>query len=353
MSRILGPNPYKNRNAIKSPNEFYGRRKLLEQVYRLILGHQSVSILGERRVGKSSLLNALTFEPFLKKSGLPEEFHFVQVDLQYISGGTEEEFIDYLMWRSARVLQLPNPEPGYRALAILADQAAAQEKRIILLMDEFEALVGNKNITPTLFARLRSWVSAFEIPVVIASQEGSLEPLLRTDDVGSSFLALFHPVYVGPLAAGEAEELIRAPARFSGVEFSTEEVNWALGLGGFHPMHLQIACYHMFELKQAGKLTPLALDAAFEYEAADHLRYLLDRLPAAERESLRSWVLDGRTSDKKAESELIRRGILISDDRPESSDKRLRVFSRAVVARIKEQEETRGGLRGIWETFRR
>src|SRR5678816_3156045 len=204
MSRILGPNPYKNRNAIKSPNEFYGRRKLLEQVYRLILGHQSVSILGERRVGKSSLLNALTFEPFLKKSGLPEEFHFVQVDLQYISGGTEEEFIDYLMWRSARVLQLPNPEPGYRALAILADQAAAQEKRIILLMDEFEALVGNKNITPTLFARLRSWVSAFEIPVVIASQEGSLEPLLRTDDVGSSFLALFHPVYVGPLAAGEA-----------------------------------------------------------------------------------------------------------------------------------------------------
>jgi uncharacterized protein len=352
MSAILGPNPYQNRNAIKSADQFYGRRRQLARVTRLILGHQSVSILGERRVGKSSVLNALMFEPFRLKLGLPEQLRFVPLDLQYISGGTEDDFLDYLLRRISKVLRLPPPEPGYGALAAVAEEAAAQGKCISILMDEFEALVYNKKITPGLFARLRAWVSYYQIPVVIASQEGSLEPVLRTDDVGSSFLNLFLPEYVGPLTSEEAQELIRTPATLAGMEFTDTEVNLALQLGGFHPMLLQIACYHIFDLKQAGKLTPQALETAFEYEAADHLTYLLERLPPAERESLRSWVLDGRTSDQRAEAELIRKGILISGDGP-ASEKGLRVFSRIVVRRIGEQEEARGRLRGLWNTLTR
>src|SRR5256885_17249439 len=52
-------NPYLNRVAIRDTGQFYGRRKELARIFSRIGASrpQSVSIVGERRIGKSSLLN--------------------------------------------------------------------------------------------------------------------------------------------------------------------------------------------------------------------------------------------------------------------------------------------------------
>ena len=51
-------NPYMNRSMIRSVDAFYGRKRELQRVMALIGAQmpQSVSLVGERRMGKSSLL---------------------------------------------------------------------------------------------------------------------------------------------------------------------------------------------------------------------------------------------------------------------------------------------------------
>ncbi|HEY0770216.1 MAG TPA: hypothetical protein VGD31_07760, partial [Sphingobacteriaceae bacterium] len=49
-------NPFTSRNMIKDVDCFFGRKKEIEEIYTNLLDLQSTSILGERRLGKSSLL---------------------------------------------------------------------------------------------------------------------------------------------------------------------------------------------------------------------------------------------------------------------------------------------------------
>src|SRR5262245_11973833 len=80
MMRV--PNPYLNRTAIKDDRGFFGRRRELSTIFSRIdaAEPQSVSIVGERRIGKSSLLRALLRrrQLFLRR---PDEYVFVYLDL--------------------------------------------------------------------------------------------------------------------------------------------------------------------------------------------------------------------------------------------------------------------------------
>lgn len=55
-------NPYLNRVMIQDPDQFYGRRREVTRILSRMGSDrpQSVSVVGERRIGKSSLLYHLT-----------------------------------------------------------------------------------------------------------------------------------------------------------------------------------------------------------------------------------------------------------------------------------------------------
>ena len=64
-------NPYLNRMMIRDVKDFYGRKRAVARVYsRISTTHpQSVSIVGPRRIGKSSLLNFVHQEENREKTG--------------------------------------------------------------------------------------------------------------------------------------------------------------------------------------------------------------------------------------------------------------------------------------------
>src|SRR6266568_2256047 len=92
--RPIEVNPYINRAAISEASGFYGREDALRDVYTRVRGGQSVSLIGERRVGKSSLLNAIGFER--EEFGM-DDFDFVFMDMQSIAGCPEDAFLRHLL----------------------------------------------------------------------------------------------------------------------------------------------------------------------------------------------------------------------------------------------------------------
>jgi AAA+ ATPase superfamily predicted ATPase len=66
-------NPYQNQEAIENPDDFFGRKKEIKIIFTLISDAaepHNISIVGERRIGKSSLLlfvkNEATRKKYLK-----------------------------------------------------------------------------------------------------------------------------------------------------------------------------------------------------------------------------------------------------------------------------------------------
>jgi len=91
-----GQNPYLNRNMIRDTRLFFGRKKEIATIYSRLgaARPQSVSIVGERRIGKSSLLYHINQESsrraYLKES---TSYIFIFVDFQEKRRVSVQEFL--------------------------------------------------------------------------------------------------------------------------------------------------------------------------------------------------------------------------------------------------------------------
>lgn len=333
-------NPYTNRTTILNEIDFFGRERELRSIYTRLLGGASVMLIGERRTGKSSILSALNFQSERESMGIPPNLCVAYTDCQEVAGCGERQFLEYIGESFAHAMKLPLPKLIDRAAfkKIGLDSHLKSGLQPVLAIDEFDVLLENDLLDASFLAFLRSWSSGAQVPIVLASWEGSVEDLAQSRGAGSAFLNIFAPVYVGPLDSEDAEALITFPAESIGEPFSPDDLEWIRAFGGLHPFFLQIACYHMLEARRtvgAGGTARLLAEKNFMYDTAPHLRFLVGRLTHGERAVLEDWhgELSAAKSDVGYEG-LFRKGILIRDPEP-------RIFS-AAFAKVFAQSH--GGL---------
>ncbi|MCH7929016.1 MAG: ATP-binding protein [Proteobacteria bacterium] len=78
-------NPFNYGNPIDDPERFFGRRREVEQIFSRLRNpaFESTSIVGERRTGKTSLLNFVSHPSIAAHYGLdPRTYCFCYIDLQ-------------------------------------------------------------------------------------------------------------------------------------------------------------------------------------------------------------------------------------------------------------------------------
>jgi hypothetical protein len=85
IDQVTPRNPYLNRVAIKDPKQFFGRTREVSKIFSRIGASrpQSISVVGERRIGKSSLLYYIN-HPEVRARFLDrmEAYAFAFIDLQ-------------------------------------------------------------------------------------------------------------------------------------------------------------------------------------------------------------------------------------------------------------------------------
>jgi hypothetical protein len=154
-------NPYLNRLMIRSPEQFFGRGKEVSRVLSRIGGQppQSVSIVGERRIGKSSLLFHITW-PEVRRRYLGQDDDLVMVffDLQQLHDLPPEQFLLLLSDQVRKTTgQMSGAAAGgYQEFQALLEQLASAGKRLVLLFDEFDAITSNPRFGKEFYSFLRS-----------------------------------------------------------------------------------------------------------------------------------------------------------------------------------------------------
>lgn len=182
-----GQNPYVTGTALPANSPvFLGRARQVHEILAALRRPDKpacVSILGERRIGKSSLLNqiyaALGTEPGLVS---------IQATAQNWDQQSQAQFYAHLGSAiSIAVGQPPRGEgadyPRFRNLI----GALARDHRFVLILDEFEVMAGNPRFDALFFANLRALAETpeFRFGFLIASRE-PLNKLCREHRIESS-----------------------------------------------------------------------------------------------------------------------------------------------------------------------
>lgn len=285
-------NPYLNRSMIRSVDQFYGRQRELERLMARIGAPtpQSVSIVGERRVGKSSLLWHLAQEEIYRRYlDTPNQYLFLLLDLQGQQHLDEQGFCrifgQHLINAAGSRLKLPmgSDFSGVERMVQTLEQAGL---RLICLFDEFESIPRNPVFGAEFFGFLRSLANVHPVAFITSSRR-DLQSLCHTCQIAESpFFNIFSQVRLGPFVESEALELIRVPSSEAGRPLETHTAE-LLRLGGRLPLFLQLACSTVFEHLAEQESQTLDLDLVehrFAQEADSHFRYLWEHFTAEERE---------------------------------------------------------------------
>jgi hypothetical protein len=285
---MLG-NPFTYGNPISDPHRFVGRAREVEQIFGRLRNaeFESSSLVGDRRIGKTSLLNYLA-DPSVRASHglLPEQYVFVYADLQIVNEAAGPVRLWHWLLKLMRqqckdqevaefVASLEKDEQlDTFALDELFAHIDGKGQHIVFLLDEFEHITANSNIGPDFYYGLRSLVIHHQLALVTSSRRELIE-LCHSEAIKSSpFFNIFANINLSLFSQADADRLIRQSLGNTAVQFSEREIEEVLDLAGLHPYFLQAVCWELYEfyLKglDGGARTRL-LRREFDQEATPHL----------------------------------------------------------------------------------
>ncbi|MCP4428088.1 MAG: ATP-binding protein, partial [Chloroflexi bacterium] len=280
-------NPFYHRGAIRHAADFYGRTAEIKQILGLLRNGQSVSLIGPRRIGKSSLLMHLCRPQTRERLDLPpDQYLFVLVDSQELGGSPPEEVYEALLTglldtaadAGVQLDEIQQPA-SYRVLDRALRQLSQKGVSVVVLLDEFELLAVNEHLTPYFFARLRGLTTKYGLAYLTASQRPLFAISAEEEILSSPFFNIFVTLPLGLFSMNEAEELLNGRLQNTPIRFNDNLRQRLLFLVGPHPFFLHIAGYHAFQaMTQDGDLSAedklAKLDDPIEVEAGSHLGYL-------------------------------------------------------------------------------
>jgi AAA+ ATPase superfamily predicted ATPase len=318
-------NPFTYGNPIADPTRFVGRDNELNQILTRLRSDafESSSVVGERRIGKSSLLNTLK----ARDVGLETRGAAVRVlslDPQMLSSqATPRRFWDRVLRQLSRALSDGELKAAVERLrqaesldtfdlSDLFDQLDDAGLSVVLLLDEFERVAGNSNFGPDFFYGLRALAIHHRLALVTASY-AELSTISHSDDVRASpFFNIFATVHLGPFKPEEADELFERYLAGTDVSFQESERTLLASIAGTHPYYLQIGGGFLFEAHQQGLPIKERLTYArrrFAVEAEDTLEHAWRQSSDEEKISLTVLALlsapkDSDGTDRFSENKL-------------------------------------------------
>src|SRR5262245_35757451 len=292
-------NPYLNRVAIKDPLQFFGRSREVSKIFSRIGAPrpQSISVVGERRIGKSSLLCYIA-HPQIRVRYLDdsENYIFISIDLQQRRRLTRDEFFKELLACIAKETKdesINHLEPHLDSLRVLLETFKEQRRKLIILLDEFDVITTNRAFDLEFYSFLRSIANNYDVAYVTSSAR-DLQELCHTQLIADSpFFNIFTNVFLRAFSQKEAFELIKKPSDEAGrpLEHYARRIT---ELAGYFPYFLQIACSayfdHLFE--NDGKLNREEVEEVFLDEAKGQFRFIWDKMTDGQRNLIRSFVQD-------------------------------------------------------------
>ena len=201
-------NPYDNMSVVRNQDMFFGRTALLRRIYSGLVSKQSISLIGLRHSGKSSLLHVLPLLDFQGDFAESLQRHiFVSLDLREYRQKSSDDFFEavsrHILTQARKYLDLDFEVGG---------------------ADEFSALlteIHERGFHMEFFSFLRSQAQFGRISYVTATF-APLQKVCHSSVEESPFFNIFHVHRVGSLTHEEARQQVLLPSQRAGLPFTDD-----------------------------------------------------------------------------------------------------------------------------------
>ena len=269
-------------------DHFIGREGTLQLIFSNILNGQSTAVVGEPHMGKSSVLQFLNSER-ARAAFLPESarrWMFIDLDCHnlndrhYQPANFWKQVLDdlALLYRNqmihAQIEMVRQSDYQNFALLRLFEQIGRKDRRVVLLLDEFDTLLDHPSFNGSaFFATLRAISSnSGGLVLVTATRLELAEMNRRTQKINPTGSPYFNTLNEIPLHCFSPDEIARvldhALSR-TVVTFSETDRDYIRRTSGGHPFLVQAAAAALYQAIGLSKL------GRGRYDFAD--RQLLDQ----------------------------------------------------------------------------
>ncbi len=262
VGRPTVQNPFGLRGGIE-PERFIVPERLIREITEDLVKKQSISIVGARMMGKTSLLKFLASprcRAYYRESGQVPELQFVYFDFQEYSRKSRNALLPELAHAMSDALSDKERFQGQTHAEALnwikqtVGRRRTGDRLWILLFDEFDRVVELRGIDKPFFDELRSLPQHYNICLVIASRQ-QVSDLPLPQSVGTSpFFNFLKEHFLAVWDEPVARSLMFKPRGKKLKLFAADDFAFVTSLTANHPLLLQIGCYHLFNARRtAGK----------------------------------------------------------------------------------------------------
>jgi len=240
---------------------FCGRDSYIEQIVGRLKTMQSTSVVGERRIGKTSLLCYLSDPSEMAKRGLTPDQH---VFLYFSFEGTQnitptrfwenmlevlsEQIEDEEITAEIETIQQQKEINAFDVQRLFR-RIKRKKIRIVFLFDEFDYVTQTVNLDVDFFSSLRNLVSRptqFSL-VLVTSSWRKLSEISHSGVAGSPFFNIFATVSLKPFNESDACQLIHVALSENSVSFDEKEVEFLIEMTGCYPFFFQMGCSYLYD----------------------------------------------------------------------------------------------------------
>ena len=245
-------NPFRERGMIREPERFFGRVAEVRTIVERLATMGSLSLVGDRQMGKSSLLFYVARQGWKEQPVPPSPD--ADVWSQALSGH-ELHYLDLNLTQSAAdFYQQALDKLGVPGNTVRDLERVIAGRRVVLFLDEFERTVNNPSFPPDFFNALRGLAQTGELALVTATRTPLVDLVASGAISTSPFYNIFTRLDLGPLPADEARALLTGTAELGDVTFSDETLKFAVDLAEGHPFRLQLIGRLLFEAQRAERV---------------------------------------------------------------------------------------------------
>ena len=270
-------NPYTAGRPVGRTPSFIGREDVLRQIERFLRNpHQhAITIYGQRRVGKTSILQYL-------ETNLPQQGSYIPIlfDLMPLADGQPDRVLQELACKIAYHLQLPEPNltspltESFRTTFLPAlRQHLPEQAKLVLLFDEFDILADpqdrNKDRGQILGYLHELFQLQSEQPWMkfVLTLGRNIEDL---DIIVHGLLKDVQRIRVSFLAERDTITLVRLSERDGSLQWNDDAVQAVWQLTGGHPFLTQALCSQVWDAAYERSNTPQPVQASDVVAAVEH-----------------------------------------------------------------------------------
>ncbi len=294
-------NPFYYGGAIKQDQLFVGRQQEISEICEAIAASACISVVSERRVGKSSLLLHLPNPAVHQRSGL-DSSHYIFAYFDFLGYPT---ITSNELW-SQLLSDVHKSLPSTSILLQQTETVLKQEnirlvdleqwlegfknadQNLVILFDEFDVAAANPNFDKAFFGGLRK-LTQWSLSYIIASHHPlSNLYFARPEALGSPFFNIFRRITLRGFTATDIETLLTKALVNTNITFNMEDRKILDLFASSHPFFLQMASYFLFDAyrynhQQKGWVDYQWIQDRMWDNAVEHFRYYWDNSEVGEQ----------------------------------------------------------------------